>query len=259
MLGKINKKMFYDAHFHFSDCMEAQCFDVFDEWRGCSCAHSIEEWNLQFDAKTKGQRIELAFGIHPQQVNRDFNVSKQLDFLESLIMEGKVCAVGETGFDFFTEEYKNNALLQEQVFVQQIDLCSKYDLPVVIHCRKANEKLFEYSNLLKKLPAVLFHSFMGTPGEALSLLRRGINGWFSFGKQMMNNNKKVIACVKELPVEKLLLETDAPFQYLKNESKTFTGEIRDIYGEAVKFRNETDIEKFMDKMEENYFSLFSLK
>ncbi|MBO6101416.1 MAG: TatD family hydrolase, partial [Spirochaetaceae bacterium] len=89
----------------------------------------------------------------------------------------------------------------EEMFKIKLELALKYDLPLVIHCRKANEKLFEYSKQLKKIRAVLFHSFMGTPIEANSLLNRGINGFFSFGKQVMNNNKKLIACVRYLPAD----------------------------------------------------------
>ena len=76
---------------------------------------------------------------------------------------------------------------------------------------------------------VLFHSFMGPPVEALSLLNRGINGYFSFGKQLLNCNKKAIACVRELPSNRILAETDAPFQTLKGEKYTAPSEIVRVY------------------------------
>ena len=114
----------------------------------------------------------------------------------------------------------------------------KNQLPIVVHCRKANEKLFEYKKQLKKVPSVLFHSFMGTPIEAKSLIKNDINCFFSFGKQIFNNNKKVIQCVKELPIENLLLETDAPYQFLKNETQTFRDEIINVYKGAFALRAE---------------------
>ena len=70
---------------------------------------------------------------------------------------------------------------------------------------------------------------MGPPVEARSLLERGINGYFSFGKQLFNGNKKVIACVAELPKERIFSETDAPFQYLKGEEYTDLIDIKKIY------------------------------
>ena len=119
-----------------------------------------------------------------------------------------------------------------------MELALKYNKPLVVHCRKANHKLFEYSKQLKKLPEVLFHSFMGPPAEAESLLRHGINGYFSFGKQVLNGNKKVIACVRELPHERVLAETDAPFQTLKGEENTLLSDIKTINDEINKLKKE---------------------
>ena len=127
---------------------------------------------------------------------------------------------------------------------------------MIVHCRKANEKLFEYSKKLKLVPAVLFHSFMGTPVEALSLCRRGINAYFSFGKQLMNNNKKTIACMSELPLEKLLCETEAPFQFLKGEPRTNISDIKTIYQAAFALRNDcSNFEDFQKQLEKNYYQL----
>ena len=137
----------------------------------------------------------------------------------------------------------------------------KNQLPIVVHCRKANEKLFEYKKQLKKVPAVLFHSFMGTPIEAKSLIKNDINCFFSFGKQIFNNNKKVIQCVKELPIENLLLETDAPYQFLKNETQTFRNEIINVYNGAFALRAENqnskeDFDEFCEKILQNAKNCF---
>jgi TatD DNase family protein len=78
---------------------------------------------------------------------------------------------------------------------------------------------------------------MGPPAEAESLLDRGINAYFSFGKQVLNGNKKVIACVRELPGERVLAETDAPFQYLKNEQYTSLSDIEKIISEIARLKS----------------------
>ena len=78
---------------------------------------------------------------------------------------------------------------------------------------------------------------MGPPVEAQSLLNREINGYFSFGKQLLNGNKKAIACVRELPPERVLSETDAPFQFLKGESYTTLSDIKQITQEIEKLHN----------------------
>lgn len=241
MLEKTLKKAYFDAHFHWFFAKNNPENHIDDNFIicGCTCAHSIKEWKFQEEKRAElklENEVFLSFGIHPQCCNQNTDLDELCVFMEKLASDKKLDAIGEMGFDFYTSEYKSNAVLQEKMFVFQLELALKYNLPVVIHCRKANEKLFEYSKSLKKLPFVLFHSFMGTAVEANSLINRGINAKFSFGKQMMNNNKKVIECVRELPLERLLFETDAPYQTLKNEKETYLVDIRTVYDAAWKIR-----------------------
>ncbi len=227
-----SQKLLFDAHFHYAVCKEHGInLPVFDDaqWKGISCAHSRQEFSIQ---ETAPSCVIQAYGMHPQNAANE-NIKDSAAFLEELLSKNLISFIGEAGFDYFTEEFKNTAGLQEEIFNIQLDLALKYNKPLVIHCRKANHKLFEYSKELKKLPEVLFHSFMGPPVEALSLLDRGINGYFSFGKQLLNGNKKAIACVKELPEERILAETDAPFQYLKGEKYTDLKDIRRVYEALV--------------------------
>jgi len=216
MLEKNEKKLHFDAHFHYFDCKKLGICQFPDNWSGISCAHFADEWEIQKDAP---DNVIKAYGIHPQNCG-NCDIEKEADFIEQLLKGKEICAIGEAGFDFFSEEYKSTADLQEKAWNLQLELAIKYNMPLIIHCRKANEKLFEYSSQLSKIKEVLFHSFMGTSIEAKSLLKKGINGYFSFGKQVFNNNKKVIDCVKMLPYERVLAETDAPFQFLKGELYT---------------------------------------
>ena len=231
-IDDFSQKILFDAHFHYAVCKEMGIglpeFEDY-EWQGISCAHSREEYQIQ---KTAPSSVIQAYGIHPQNAANE-NIKESAAFLEELLSKNLISFIGEAGFDFFTEEFKNASVLQEEIFNIQLDLALKYNKPLVIHCRKANHKLFEYSKKLKKLPEVLFHSFMGPPVEARSLLERGINGYFSFGKQLLNGNKKAIACVKELPSERILAETDAPFQYLKGEKYTELTDIKRVYDALV--------------------------
>ena len=71
----------------------------------------------------------------------------------------------------------------------------------------------------------------------------------------MNNNKKAIDCVKNLPVKNLLLETDAPFQTLKGEVNTLPKEIFDVYKEAAKLREESSFEDFCVTLQDNMHSI----
>ena len=277
MLEKNENFCYFDAHFHLADCIRDSrvkhgndTIDAFSlsgltrqsAWYACACSHSIEEWEITerfITALQKGQeplttQLCLSYGLHPQSAGY-INIEQNADFLEGLLSQHKLCAIGETGFDFFTDEFKVAALLQERIFNIQLELALQYKLPLVVHSRKSTDKLFEYSKQLKKLPAVLFHSFMGAPVQAKSLLDHGINAYFSFGKQVMNNNKKVIACVRELPAKVLLTETDAPFQFLKGETHTEPWEIKKIFSAFCELRNENELE-LARILKTNFYNLF---
>jgi TatD DNase family protein len=78
-------------------------------------------------------------------------------------------------------------------------------------------KIFPYTKQLKKIPAVVFHSWSGTRGEAEALLKKGINAYFSFGTAVLKNHKESMASAAILPAERILLETDAPYQPLRGK------------------------------------------
>jgi TatD DNase family protein len=73
-------------------------------------------------------------------------------------------------------------------------------------------KIFSHTPALRRLPAVVFHSYPGTAGEGQALLRRGINAYFSFGAVIALNHKTAMGACAVLPLDRLLTETDAPYQ-----------------------------------------------
>ena len=112
MLEKKKKKLkniYFDAHFHWNFanfskefCKNSTQNDDFSIY-GCSCAHSVEEWNFQIAENLKLQEKSMhknlcSFGIHPQQVTNE-SFSAQIDFLQNLISNNKIDAIGEIGFD----------------------------------------------------------------------------------------------------------------------------------------------------------------
>lgn len=284
--------MFCDAHFHlipsikklFPEAADSAVAAYFAGFSGCTCAHSQEEYSEQKKTlgllnesryslsgsgrrnSSDGCRIYNSFGLHPQMP-----LLENVDFLEALLQNKELDAIGECGFDLFTPEFKANLENQKKAWHIQIELAQKYNMPVIIHSRKSMELLFASARELKKLPAVLFHSFPDNPPAAFSLLRHGINGFFSFGKQILNGNKKAIACVRELPLENLLLETDAPFQTLKNEVFTAPKEIERVYHAAFCLRsqnlldsashaeaeNPAGFDNFCQKLQDNFYNLFA--
>ena len=206
--------------------------------RNASGGATIPTAKEQLIDGTPRQKVFVSYGIHPQSPSiRDKSfIEEELAFLENLLAAKKIIAIGECGFDFFTPEFKSTAAEQEIVFNEQLFLAQKYNLPLVLHLRKAIEKIFTYSRELKKLPAVIFHSFPGTLREAQSLTNHGINAFFSFGKPILNGKKSAIECIQNLPLENLLLETDAPYLTLKGEKETFPSDIKKVYQKASELR-----------------------
>ena len=240
---------FCDAHFHLIPFLEisgGNNFENFSKNSGdffppkknhffCTCAHSKEEFSMQEEFLNSDffcrEKVARAFGIHPQNP-----ILENADFLEELLKEGKIGAVGEAGFDFFSNEFKGNAAAQEEAWNVQLQLSQEYGAALVVHARRAAHKIFEYTPKLKKLRAVVFHSFAGNAADARSILRREVNAYFSFGKPILNGAKKAISCVKFLPSENLLFETDAPFQTLRWELATPPSDIVRVYQCAFEMR-----------------------
>ncbi len=279
--------VFCDAHIHLSHCKIAN-FSSSERYFSVSSCHSKEDFeslgrygkaafqpplpsgfppfanahSSPFCGSNFGATIPTAFasyGIHPQSPSlKDNNfIKEELSFIENLLIEKKIIAIGECGFDFFTPEFKSTAQEQEIVFNEQLFLAQKYNVPLVLHLRKSIEKIFSYSMELKKLPAVIFHSFPGTLLEARSLMNHGIKAYFSFGKPILNGKKSAIDCVKNLPEKNLLFETDAPYQTLKGEDFTRPEEIKIIYKKACEIRGET-FDELTACVFENFSSAYGL-
>lgn len=145
-------------------------------------------------------------GLHPTSVKE--NYSEELSFIEEQLNSNQVIAVGEIGIDL----YWDKTLLEEQklVFRTQLNWAKERALPVVIHARDSFSEIFEvmdqeYSPDLKGV----FHSFTGNADQVKKILSYGfyigINGIVTF------KNSGLDQIVKDIPVEKLLVETDAPF------------------------------------------------
>ncbi len=225
------------------------------EYQFCTSVHSKEEFEKALE-KCPGLSC-MSVGIHPQ--NPDPTL---FSFMEEIFSSrlGFVKAVGECGFDLFNQEFSLSLPMQKKIWSFQLNLALTKNLPMVIHVRKALPLLFEQTSVLKKLPAVVFHSFPGSPVEAESFLKRGVNAYFSFGKPILNGNKRARACVADLSLDRLLFETDAPYQCLKNEVCTLPSDIVRVYSEACNLKKikaqETDM--FQNQIHVNFCAAYGV-
>lgn len=227
-----------DAHLHLTSLAEDAAAAVMNSRNCmlCSSVFTFNEWNklCNIEAAVPDIRILKAFGIHPQ--NPDVEKLEVLETLLSGSSNGVPDAIGEAGYDFFTKVFEAQEKQQDEVWYGQLELAEKYGKPLVVHLRHAVDRMFRDAGRLKKLPSVIFHSFPGSPLEAEALRKRGINAYFSFGKPVLNHRKSSIECVTKLPDDWLLLETDAPFQTLKNEIETSPADIANVFEAAAYLR-----------------------
>ncbi|WP_407396834.1 TatD family hydrolase [Treponema sp.] len=250
--------MYFDAHFHLVPAVEQCGLEKLLEFyrsenHAITCAHSVDEFEKQ-DSFIRDNNLEgvilQSFGIHPQ-----LPLVSNAEYLEGLLKEKRIKLIGETGLDFFNEELKCKKTEQMEAFHICLELGLKYNVPLVIHNRKALDLMFTEIKSISKLPLVLFHSFAFSTREALNILKRNVNGVFSFSKQILNGNKKSISCLEELPMDRLFMETDAPFQTLKGEEFTLISDIKRVYEEGARIKK-MSLEAFMEETGDNSKKLF---
>ena len=230
-----------DAHFHLACCAENSLEDSFRGleavlYYGVSCAHDRNEFLTQETLSAKlneneNTQVMCAFGMHPQ-----LPLVENASFMETLLKERRIGAIGEAGFDLFTKEFKADIARQEEAWRISCELAALYGVPLVVHCRKALDKMFRDSKALSKIPAVVFHSFTGSVQDASSLLKRGVNAYFSFGNPLIFGDKSAICCVQKLDAGRLLMETDAPYQTMRGETETKMSAIARVYERAFSLR-----------------------
>lgn len=244
-----------DAHIHLVPCGALPSFAATEPYCACTCAHDPSEFRQQkaLIAALSAAHVHIvgAFGIHPQHPAADDGT-----FLASLLRGGEIRAVGEAGFDLFTPAFAAQVGAQETAWQVQVALAAEYGVPLIVHCRKGMDRLFRDARRLKAIRAVVFHSFAGSPQDARSLLRRGINGYFSLGKPILNGKKSAIACVRDLGADRLLLETDAPFQTLKGEARTDPADIARVYQAAARLRG-IPVESLAAQVHANFCAAFA--
>ncbi|WP_461246393.1 TatD family hydrolase [Treponema sp. R6D11] len=214
----------------------------------------------------------LCFGVHPQLPAvkekeggpfTETELNDSITLLRNLAEVDKIAAIGECGFDLYNAEFKETEKIQDAIFTAHLEIAINYDLPVVLHVRRAMHKIFAAEKELSKCRSVIFHSWSGTLEEARSLLRHGINAYFSFGNTITLNHKQAIQCCSLLPVERLLTETDAPFQPRRGENFSSWADLPLILKTAAALRNdagekidESELEK---RIEGNFNTAFDVK
>jgi TatD DNase family protein len=146
------------------------------------------------------------YGLHPMFIPS--HTPGHLDQLRHWIEQEQPVAIGECGLDYFIEEPQKAQ--QQFYFEAQLDLAREFALPVVIHARRSVEEVIK---TLRRFPGVtgMLHSYAGSEQQAYRLIDMGF--CFSFGGAITYDRaKRLRRLIASLPLDTLLLETDAPDQ-----------------------------------------------
>ncbi|MEM5834783.1 MAG: TatD family hydrolase [Candidatus Aenigmatarchaeota archaeon] len=170
------------------------------------CAHPKDfDLTLSLVEKYKGF-VFACVGIHPEYI-KEISEEEKNNFIEKIkANKDKIVGIGETGLDFFWIKEENFQEKQKALFVELINLAKELNLPLIIHSREAYE---EAVKILEKEDAkkVLLHMF----GENHLAKRIVENGWFVSMNTIVLKSKKHKKVVRDVPLERIMLETDSPW------------------------------------------------
>ena len=172
----------------------------------------------------------------------------------------KVVAIGETGFDYFRNLSPKKD--QEKAFISQIELALKYNLPVIVHDRDSHQDILRilggYSSGKSKNLKAVVHCFSGDTDFALKCLELGL--FISFtGVITFPNAKSLDQTVKEVPIDKIFIETDAPFlaPQEKRGQENYPGFVKYVAYKIAELKNMSvaEVAAITSKNAENFFSI----
>lgn len=145
-------------------------------------------------------------GIFPSEA-KTYNAEIEEKMIE-LSKNKKVVAIGEIGLDYYWD--KSFVEIQKEVFIKQIKLANQLNLPIVVHDREAHKDCFDILKEYNTSSKVLFHCFSGSVEFMRECVRQG---WFIAigGVVTFKNAIKMKEVAKDVPLEKLVLETDSPY------------------------------------------------
>lgn len=146
----------------------------------------------------------IALGMHPMYCQR--HLDDHLAVLEQAIVAHRPVAVGEIGLDGW--EADSDWRRQETLFVEQLKLARKYSLPVLLHLRKAQDRVLKYLRQVA-VPGGIAHAFNGSEQQARAFIDLGFKLGFG-GAMTYAGSLRIRRLAASLPLEALVLETDAP-------------------------------------------------
>ncbi len=253
--------MIFDTHAHYDD----EQFDTDREALLGSMAAggvgtivnasaSVESWDKVLGLTEKYTFIYGMIGVHPDEAGS--LDEEKFRRMEELLGREKIVAVGEIGLDYYWDKEEHDT--QKYWFIRQLELAAKKHMPVSVHSREAASDTME---IMKKYGAgmqAVIHCYSYSPEMAREYVKMGyyigVGGVVTF-----KNARKLKEVVQEIPLERIVLETDCPylapepFRGKRNSSLNLT-----YVAQAVAALKGTTPEEVICRTEENARKLYNL-
>lgn len=249
----------FDAHAHYDDkWFDDDRYELLSSMKGKGVSHIISA-SVDLESAEKAYELTKEFdfiystvGFHPENLENlpDNYLLKIADFIK----RDKVVAIGEIGLDYHWDIEKP---LQQRVFEEQLKLSKELDMPVVIHDREAHKDTLD--QIKKYRPKGLLHCFSGSVEMLKEVLNLGLS--ISLGGTVTFKNARVpVEVAKFVPLDRLLLETDAPYlSPVPNRGKRNDSSNILYTAEKIAEIKEMDTQKLIDITRENAKNLFNIK
>ncbi len=203
-------KNIFDAHAHYDDkWFDEDRFQLLNNIQNkgvCKIVNNAVDLKIAkicIDYAEKYDFMYAAVGFHPE--NLDDVPEDYPEQLSKLCTHKKVVAIGETGLDYHWDTPRD---LQKRVFEEQIKLSLDLKMPLVVHDREAHGDTFDF--LRKYKPKALIHCFSGSVELMKEAVKLGM--YISLGGAVtFKNARHSIEVARDIPIDRLLLETDAPY------------------------------------------------
>ncbi|WP_277373851.1 TatD family hydrolase [Pseudomonas sp. AA-38] len=166
-------------------------------------------WQRLWHLVEANEGLHAAFGLHPVYLedHRPEHLEQLRDWLERLAGQRKLCAVGEFGLDYYLEHLDRTR--QQALFEAQLELAAEFKLPVLLHVRRAHAATIATLKRFRLRRGGIVHAFAGSYEEAREYIKLGFRLGLG-GAATWPQAKRLRKVVAELPLEAIVLETDAP-------------------------------------------------
>jgi len=213
-------------------------------------------WDKAAVLSRQHRDIYYALGMHPY-FTQEHNPDDLVELDNRLASAPTKCiAVGECGLDFFKHDSDEDK--QIVLFDAQLELANKHDLPVILHCRKAHQEMIKRLKQTKVARTGVIHAFSGSYEQAMDFIKLGY--YIGVGSTITYfRAKKTRETVSKLPLEYLVLETDAPDMPLSGYQgqRNVPERVLNVLNELIVLRSEPE-QTVAEQVFKNSHFLFSI-